>query len=554
MAYSIKPTYEPMTFQEMLQPYAVYGAEEERQNDAYMKLLEDARGLEDLKDSDVDSEEYNKYVDFKNRINSMVDEIATTGLSRQTRSNLNKYRAEYQSDFANMVDRIKRRGELVKQQRAYLAEHPNAFFDVDYSNTPASEVMEGSSYTPYDMDAAANNMASKVYSLMSAKGNDITESDMSNIISAERDRYNYANLSDRNKSMVDSALSLGIMTANKTYTDNINKQAIDNAKLMKAEADAYKSMYGKYKGTGVPVGRAGGSVTKKGSNKIGYAFADGTVVEFSKSQNINGETVWTYKDSQGKIKMATQEQIDNLNTDDGFRESVYENVSGITSRATTNAYGQNIEVVVDTDGNTKVKNKNGKYVVPKSFDDKGYYMAYMGINEDDLKPYMKNVLPARYKPNGDTLSKVDYQDDYESDSGADSSSGKKYIPVPDFNIMVSSNGQKGNAGFAEYKSKYEDLKVRAGNLGGKIDEYIKKYSGSKDVESALVELYRAGMNISVVMYAKHGNPNKMAYMEINLKYTNSGRSYEASVGNNNNNNNNENEGGQNNNELPAIDI
>ena len=149
MAYSIKPTYEPMTFQEMLQPYAVYGAEEERQNDAYMKLLEDARSLEDLKDSAVDSEEYNKYVDFKNRINSMVDEISATGLSRQTRDNLNKYRAEYQSDFANMVDRIKRRGELVRQQRAYLAEHPNAFFDVDYSNTPAIKVVEGSSYTPY---------------------------------------------------------------------------------------------------------------------------------------------------------------------------------------------------------------------------------------------------------------------------------------------------------------------------------------------------------------------------------------------------------------------
>ena len=159
MAYSIKPTWEPMTFQEMLQPYAVYGAEEERQNDAYMKLLEDARSLEDLKDSGVDSEEYNKYVDFKNRINSMVDEISATGLSRQTRDNLNKYRAEYQSDFANMVDRIKRRGELVKQQRAYLAEHPNAFFDVDYSNTPAIKVVEGSSYTPYDMDTAEKQAA-----------------------------------------------------------------------------------------------------------------------------------------------------------------------------------------------------------------------------------------------------------------------------------------------------------------------------------------------------------------------------------------------------------
>lgn len=546
MAYSIKPIYEPMTFQEMLQPYAVYGTERDRQEEAYMKLLEDARSLEDLKDSEVDKEEYDKYVDFKNRINSMVDEIATTGLSRQTRSNLSKYRAEYQTDFANMVDRIKRRGELVKQQREYIAKNPNAFFDVDYSETPASKVVEGSSYTPYDMNEAANNVASKVYSMMSSKGDEVTEEDMNNIITSERQKYGYDNLNDRKKSMIDNALSLGIMTADKTYTDNINKQALERAKLLKAEADAYKSMYGKYKGTGASVGRSGGSVTKKTPTKIGYTFtSDGTVVEFNKSQNINGETIWTYKDSKGKTKVITQEQLDNLNNDNALSESIHSDVSGIAQTGTTNAYGQNIEVIVDTDGNTKVKNKDGKYVVPKSFDAKGYYMAYMGIDEDKLKPYMRGPILSRYRPDGLTMSNTEYTEDYKDNSGE----GKKYIPVSDFNIVVTPNDQSGNVGLSNYKASYEDLKVRAGNLGGVIDKFIKDKTGNKDIYSALEELYRTGFNISAVMYAKHGNPNKRAYLELSLEYTGSGRKYNPLVNQGQNQDNNTEQ--QNN--LPAID-
>lgn len=544
MAYSIKPIYEPMTFQEMLQPYAVYGTERDRQEEAYLKLLEDARSLEDLKDSEVDKEEYNKYVDFKNRINSMVDEIATTGLSRQTRSNLSKYRAEYQTGFADMVDRIKRRAELVKQQREYLSKNPNAFFDVDYSVTPASKVVEGSTYTPYDMNEAANNVASKVYSAMSSKGDNITEEDMNNIIASERQRYGYDNLDDRRKAMVDNALSLGIMTADKTYTDNINKQALERAKLIKAEADAYKSMYGKYKGTGAPVGRAGGSVTKKTPNKIGYTFTgDGATVEFNKSQNINGETVWTYKDSKGKTKMITQEQLDNLNSDNTLSASIHNDITGISSTGTTNAYGQNIEVIVDIDGNTKVKNKDGKYVVPKSFNAKGYYMAYMGIDENELKPYMRGNIISRYRPDGNTVSDMEYKEDYKDNSGE----GEKYSPISDFNIVVTATNQSGNSGFANFKSKYEDLKVRAGGLSGKIDEFVKKKTNNTDIDSALEELYRTGMELSAVMYAKHGNPNKRAYLELSLKYTGSGRKYNPIDTNNNNNTE------QQDNNLPPID-
>ena len=331
MAYSIKPTYEPMTFQEMLQPYAVYGAEEERQNDAYMKLLEDARSLEDLKDSAVDSEEYNKYVDFKNRINSMVDEISATGLSRQTRDNLNKYRAEYQSNFANMVDRIKRRGELVRQQRAYLSEHPNAFFDVDYSNTPAIKVVEGSSYTPYDMDTAEKQAASDIYNLYLNKGKDTTTNDIDAVADSVRAAYNYDTLDDNKKAKVDSAITNGGMAAYKAFTDYAYKQQLNQAKLAKANADAYKSAYGRYQMTGERVGRSSGGssgVVRGGTTgSTGYSGRfekhifpgayGGVSVQMKPSKDAKGNNVYTYKGIDKKDHVISEADYKAMYVDDG---------------------------------------------------------------------------------------------------------------------------------------------------------------------------------------------------------------------------------------------
>ena len=528
MAYSIKPTYEPMTFQEMLQPYAVYGAEEERQNDAYMKLLEDARSLEDLKDSAVDIEEYNKYVDFKNRINSMVDEISATGLSRQTRDNLNKYRAEYQSNFANMVDRIKRRGELVKQQRAYLAEHPNAFFDVDYSNTPAIKVVEGSSYTPYDMDTAEKQAASDIYNLYLNKGKDTTTNDIAAVADSVRAAYNYDTLDDNKKAKVDSAITNGGMAAYKAFTDYAYKQQLNQAKLAKANADAYKSAYGRYQMTGERVGRSrGGSagVTRGGTaGSTGYSgrfekhifpgIYGGVSVQMNPSKDAKGNNVYTYKGIDKKDHVISEADYKAMYVDDGrttytdaekeFLRNIYGGIP-VSERY----FGYDMTVFKNNDGNVvKVVDANGNIVDTNGSSRTDIYKAYKGIDKlPKVMTLSSDAYENLYSVNGNK-----YKKPFEYDG-----TKKEYINSKRDGEQIDQDVITNYEEYDDIMSRYDSSNVYAGTKKA-LNEFIKEITGVKDdneVMEKLKEVFNLGYHIEVTFYGNTRN-NKIKQFQINL--------------------------------------
>ena len=528
MAYSIKPTYEPMTFQEMLQPYAVYGAEEERQNDAYMKLLEDARSLEDLKDSAVDSEEYNKYVDFKNRINSMVDEISATGLSRQTRDNLNKYRAEYQSNFANMVDRIKRRGELVRQQRAYLAEHPNAFFDVDYSNTPAIKVVEGSSYTPYDMDTAEKQAASDIYNLYLNKGKDTTTNDIAAVADSVRAAYNYDTLDDNKKAKVDSAITNGGMAAYKAFTDYAYKQQLNQAKLAKANADAYKSAYGRYQMTGERVGRSSGGssgVVRGGTTgSTGYSgrfekhifpgVYGGVSVQMNPSKDAKGNNVYTYKGIDKKDHVISEADYKAMYVDDGrttytdAEKEFLRNIYGGIPVSEKN-FGYDMTVFKNNDGNVvKVVDANGNIVDTNGSSRTDIYKAYKGV---DKLPKVMTLSSDAYE-NLYSVSGDKYKKPFEYDG-----TKKEYINSKRNGEKIDQDVITNYEEYDDIMSRYDSSNVYAGTKRA-LNEFIKEITGVKDdneVMEKLKEVFNLGYHIEVTFYGNTRN-NKIKQFQINL--------------------------------------
>ena len=517
-----------MTFQEMLQPYAVYGAEEERQNDAYMKLLEDARSLEDLKDSAVDSEEYNKYVDFKNRINSMVDEISATGLSRQTRDNLNKYRAEYQSDFANMVDRIKRRGELVKQQRAYLAEHPNAFFDVDYSNTPAIKVVEGSSYTPYDMDTAEKQAASDIYNLYLNKGKDTTTNDIAAVADSVRAAYNYDTLDDNKKAKVDSAITNGGMAAYKAFTDYVYKQQLNQAKLAKANADAYKSAYGRYQMTGERVGRSSGGslgVVRGGTTgSTGYSgrfekhifpgIYGGVSVQMNPSKDAKGNNVYTYKGIDKKDHVISEADYKAMYVDDGrttytdAEKEFLRNIYGGIPVSEKN-FGYDMTVFKNNDGNVvKVVNANGNIVDTNGSSKTDIYKAYKGV---DKLPKVMTLSSDAYE-NLYSVSGNKYKKPFEYDG-----TKKEYINSKRDGEKIDQDVITNYEEYDDIMSRYDSSNVYAGTKKA-LNEFIKEITGVKDdneVMEKLKEVFNLGYHIEVTFYGNTRN-NKIKQFQINL--------------------------------------
>ena len=517
-----------MTFQEMLQPYAVYGAEEERQNDAYMKLLEDARSLEDLKDSGVDSEEYNKYVDFKNRINSMVDEISATGLSRQTRDNLNKYRAEYQSDFANMVDRIKRRGELVKQQRAYLVEHPNAFFDVDYSNTPAIKVVEGSSYTPYDMDTAEKQAASDIYNLYLNKGKDTTTNDIAAVADSVRAAYNYDTLDDNKKAKVDSAITNGGIAAYKAFTDYAYKQQLNQAKLAKANADAYKSAYGRYQMTGERVGRSSGGSAgvvrgrTTGSTDYSGRFEKhifpgaygGESVQMNPSKDAKGNNVYTDKGIDKKDHVISEADYKAMYVDDGrttytdAEKEFLRNIYGGIPVSEKN-FGYDMTVFKNNDGNVvKVVDANGNIVDTNGSSRTDIYKAYKGI---DRLPKVMTLSSDTYE-NLYSVSGNKYKKPFEYDG-----TKKEYINSKRNGEKIDQDVITNYEEYDDIMSRYDSSNVYAGTKKA-LNEFIKEITGVKDdneVMEKLKEVFNLGYHIEVTFYGNTRN-NKIKQFQINL--------------------------------------
>lgn len=517
-----------MTFQEMLQPYAVYGAEEERQNDAYMKLLEDARSLEDLKDSAVDSEEYNKYVDFKNRINSMVDEISATGLSRQTRDNLNKYRAEYQSNFANMVDRIKRRGELVRQQRAYLAEHPNAFFDVDYSNTPAIKVVEGSSYTPYDMDTAEKQAASDIYNIYLNKGKNTTTNDIAAVADSVRAAYNYDTLDDNKKAKVDSAITNGGMAAYKAFTDYAYKQQLDQAKLAKANADAYKSAYGRYQMTGERVGRSsGGSAgVARGSTagSTGYSgrfekhifpgVYGGVSVQMNPSKDAKGNNVYTYKGIDKKDHVISEADYKAMYVDDGrttytdAEKEFLRNIYGGIPVSEKN-FGYDMTVFKNNDGNVvKVVNANGNIVDTNGSSRTDIYKAYKGV---DKLPKVMTLSSDAYE-NLYSVSGNKYKKPFEYDG-----TKKEYINSKRDGEKIDQDVITNYEEYDDIMRRYDSSNVYSGTKKA-LNEFIKEITGVKgdnEVMEKLKEVFNLGYHIEVTFYGNTRN-NKIKQFQINL--------------------------------------
>lgn len=517
-----------MTFQEMLQPYAVYGAEEERQNDAYMKLIEDARSLEDLKDSGVDSEEYNKYVDFKNRINSMVDEISATGLSRQTRDNLNKYRAEYQSDFANMVDRIKRRGELVKQQRTYLAEHPNAFFDVDYSNTPAIKVVEGSSYTPYDMDTAEKQAASDIYNLYLNKGKDTTTNDIAAVADSVRAAYNYDTLDDNKKAKVDSAITNGGIAAYKAFTDYAYKQQLDQAKLAKANADAYKSAYGRYQMTGERVGRSSGGSAGVASGgaagSTGYSgrfvkhifpgVYGGVSVQMNPSKDAKGNNVYTYKGIDKKDHVISEADYKAMYVDDGrttytnAEKEFLRNIYGGIPVSEKN-FGYDMTVFKNNDGNVvKVVDANGNIVDTNGSSRTDIYKAYKGV---DKLPKVMTLSSDAYE-NLYSVSGNKYKKPFEYDG-----TKKEYINSKRDGGQIKQYVITDYEEYDDIMSGFDSSNVYAGAKKA-LNEFIKEITGVKDdndVMEKLKEVFNLGYHIEVTFYGNTRN-NKIKQFQINL--------------------------------------
>ena len=175
MAYiTLNNKFTPYTFEELVKPFVMYDTAYQQAQAKTDELLEKAALLEDLSPT-LDKEAYDSYQDWKGQLRAISDQIAETGLDINTRRAITSLGNTYRTDYLPYTEKLKTRGALIKEQREYLQKHPNAFFNIDYSTTPVTDITASSTYNAYDPEDIFKKVAEHSYSRLASGQPDLTD-------------------------------------------------------------------------------------------------------------------------------------------------------------------------------------------------------------------------------------------------------------------------------------------------------------------------------------------------------------------------------------------
>jgi len=220
--YTYNAEFNPISFADRIAPMRLYKEEYDKQQAAYEKLLEETNDLSVLKDVAMDANSYSTYENFTNDIASVADEMRTKGLSQDVRNKLLDLKRRQSTEISPLLDKQKKRAELIAEQRKYRETHQNALFDTDYDEVSLDNITGDSTFRPYDLDDDLDKTAKMIYSnIMSNNGVDSTDYDK------VRSQLGYDNLSPKKQAVIDNMIGLARTTAASTYQIYKDKEAMD---------------------------------------------------------------------------------------------------------------------------------------------------------------------------------------------------------------------------------------------------------------------------------------------------------------------------------------
>jgi hypothetical protein len=142
--------FKPFSFQEMLQPYAIYTDAYNKADEELNTLLEDAatKGFNFAPQDTVEAAAYNTIID---RIKTASDQLAD-GLNPQLSKEINQLNKDYRKVMLPIQQQLNKRAELAAEQRELLAKNPNLRFTKDYSTESLKNITGSSTYNIIDLD------------------------------------------------------------------------------------------------------------------------------------------------------------------------------------------------------------------------------------------------------------------------------------------------------------------------------------------------------------------------------------------------------------------
>ena len=154
----VTPQYKAMSLDERLRHVALYKPEYEKQQEQYNKLLEDGVVLEQLKNSEVDSDLYREYSNWREGVNNQLDSLLNTGVLNSNA--VMQLRRDYLNNFRPKEDLVKLRNTLVQKQASEYS--PYTLFDKDFSKVSINDMTPDANYRTYKLDDIEKNAFSKL--------------------------------------------------------------------------------------------------------------------------------------------------------------------------------------------------------------------------------------------------------------------------------------------------------------------------------------------------------------------------------------------------------
>lgn len=132
-AYTNNTTFKPFSFQEMLQPLAMYTEAHREVENAYSELDSQANAIGALANEANDPITYQKYKAYESALREQADILATQGLTPGSRKSLLDLKGRYAKDITPIQNAITRKRALQDEQRKALLSNPTLMFQRNFN-------------------------------------------------------------------------------------------------------------------------------------------------------------------------------------------------------------------------------------------------------------------------------------------------------------------------------------------------------------------------------------------------------------------------------------
>lgn len=137
----INSRFKPFSYDELVRPLEASTMAHREMEERYTGLQEQSSLVSGRLDQEIDQAAYQRAMAYENELKANADLLASQGLNSVSRRNLNKLRAQFQSDINPIASSLERRRQLVDEQRQLSLNDPTRHHSLDFGRVSIDDLI-----------------------------------------------------------------------------------------------------------------------------------------------------------------------------------------------------------------------------------------------------------------------------------------------------------------------------------------------------------------------------------------------------------------------------